>query len=341
LTFLGVAHPPAHTSAPGAAPAIAAMRVAYSGRMQAQSTCTPPIIISPTRPMKADGVDWAEITIVQPVTEDTAFYLSTTLGTLRPNPVSIEAGGAVGKGAITSETVGEATISCVRSVPRVPTEATRPVTVHFKPPVTGFDLRVDPPRMPWVDRADIVVTLLRDDETPVRTDETRVVTLHRDSGSGDIQPTELKIERDEFQGRATFTPYQTGHVRVAATTPDFARVAVDIEVTSLPYLMFMLPVLGGICGGVVAWTRRPGAAPSAGDAPGSRRRIPRGLILRAGIGLLAGTILHWSFVFDLLPLQRTVVMNQFSWFVLPAIGGWLGTKVFDVVLRPVGVASSP
>lgn len=325
-----------------AAPAIFSGADVYVEMLHQESLCKPPMLVSPTRPMLADGSDAAEITIVQPVTETTEFYLRTTLGTLDPNPVLIQANRTVGKALLRSDTPGEATVTCVRAVPPVSTGDDVSISVRFKQPVAGFQLRVDPPRMPWVDRAEVVVTLLREDETPVATDEPRSVALHRESGSGDIQPGELEIPAGQFQARAAFTPFQTGPVRIAATTPGFQPAIVALEVTSLPYLMFMLPMLGGICGGLVAWTRPRGAAggpmPLADrQAAAWWRRLPPGLGVRLGTGLLTGTILHWAFVFELLPLPRTVVMNQFSWFVLPVIGGWLGTKVFEIVLKPVGI----
>jgi hypothetical protein len=55
---------------------------------------------------------------------------------------------------------------------------------------------------------------------------------------------------------------------------------------------------------------------------------------------VTGTVLHWALVFRVLPiLPRPVVMSLFSWFVLPLIGGWLGTEVFRVLLNQFGIGS--
>jgi len=303
--------------------------------------CMPNMLVAPMRPLKADGQDSAVVTIVEPVTVDTSFYLTTTVGTLDPNPILIKGGQALGTSRITSEIAKEAVVSCVRVVPSLATSGAEPVRIAFKQPVNAFSVEIAPPSISWVDRAGIIVTLLREQKIPVKTDDAVQISLHRDSGKGDIQPETFEIKAGEFEGRSMFLPYQKGPVHISVAIPNFLIESVDFEVTALPYLMFMLPTFGGICGGLVASTWRPAekAGGRRASSPPTNKLVKRTLV-RVMIGLLTGTLLHWAFVFNLVPaLPRAVVMNQFSWFMLPAIGGWLGTKAFDVVLKAVGIGS--
>jgi hypothetical protein len=305
-----------------------------------EGKCMPSMFVAPGS-AKADGQDSAEVTIVEEVTMNTAFFLTTTVGTLDPNPIVIKAGQTLGKARISSEIAKEAVISCAKVVPPFATSGVEPVHIAFKQPVNLYELKVAPPKIYWVDKTEIIVTLLRAPKVSVKTDDPVSISLHRDSGNGEIQPETIEIKAGEFEGRSTFLPYKKGLVRISAVIPNFVSDSVDFEVTALPYLMFMLPSFGGICGGLVASTRRPAGKPGGrrASSPPTNKRLERTLV-SVMIGLLTGTLLHWAFVFNLVPaLPRAVVMNQFSWFVLPAIGGWLGTKVFDVVLKVVGIGT--
>jgi hypothetical protein len=329
--------------------------------LQPASGCGGTILVSPVRPLMADARDFAELTlVVDPVKTDTRFFLNTTLGQLAPNPIVIRAGPSpVGSTKLTSATVGEATVTCVRAVPALAALGTEPVTVRFKQPVTSFELAVTPPRIPWIDRAGIAITLHREGGATIETDERRRISLSRETGSGEIQPEVVVIEEGEFEGRATFLPYEKGPVRISANMSGFLRQHVDLEVVALPYLMFLLPTLGGLCGGLVASVRQrrqdgdaaeastPGITPTTGVArqPDDRQRLSGltsldGPLVRVLVGLLTGTVLHWALVFEVLPiLPRRVVMSLFSWFVLPLIGGWLGTEVFRLLLNQLGIGS--
>ena len=351
---------------------------------QAAAGCGGDILVSPRRPLMADARDFAELTlVVDPVSTETRFYLTTTLGRLAPNPIVIQAGPEpVGSTQLTSDAVGEATVTCVRAVPPVSAADTAPVTVRFKQPVTSFELSVTPPRIPWIDRAGIAITLHREGGATIATDEKRRISLSREAGSGEIQPEVVDIEEGEFEGRATFTPYEKGPVRISAAMSGFVRQHVDLEVVALPYLMFLLPTFGGLCGGLLASVRQrrhdgdaaeastsgspPAAGRDAGEPAGQaagpqalplsppptpptaveRQRDDRGWtglygpLVRVLVGILTGTVLHWALVFEVLPiLPRRVVMSLFSWFVLPLIGGWLGTEVFRVLLNQLGIGT--
>jgi hypothetical protein len=310
---------------------------------QGTTGCAGTFLVSPARTFWANGRDAAELTlVVEPPQQDTSFFVQTTRGRLNPNPIVIKAGQPVGSTQLTSDSVGEAQITCIRAVPAAPMSEAATTTVRFTKPVTGFELAVTPPRIPSIDRAQITVTLLSgegEDRTPIQTDEKRTISLTRDK-AGEIIPEQVEIEPGKFQGSAVFQPYDRGIVRISASTPDFPSQQVSLNV-ELPLLMFLLPPLGGLCGGVLAAVRetlhrRKGAA--------TRRRASLtsldGPLMRIVAGIITGALLQWAMVFEVLPiLPRRAVMSLVSWFFVPVIGGWLGTEVFQLLLSQVGIRS--
>ena len=336
------------------------------------------IIVEPARALLADGQDFAELTLLVPSIEaETDFFLSTTRGSIVPNRIRIRPDDPIGKTRLTSDTVGEATVECAQTVPPTALMGKPSVTVLFRKPVARFELVVTPPRIPWVDRASIKLRLLREDGAAIETDEKKRFSLNRDSALGEIIPEVVEIDVGEFEGSATFHPFDVGTVGILAATPGFLPQRVNIEVISLPYLMLLLPVFGGMCGGLVASVRqtRRSTDDRNGDEdlnhhdtgvaraqPARRSSTPnvksrrdrgdrsraidetpsttlRGVLVRMLVGVLTGMVLHWVLVFDLVPaIPRQVVMSLASWFFVPVIGGWSGTEVFRLLLKKFGIS---
>jgi hypothetical protein len=319
--------------------------IAHTGLTFQQGTtgCGGTFLVSPERPFWANGRDAAELTlVVEPPQRDTSFFVQTTRGHLNPNPIVIAAGQPVGVAQLTSDSVGEAKITCVRAVPAATTSEAATATVQFTKPVTGFDLTVTPPRIPYLDRAKITVTLLSgegEDRTPIQTDVKRTISLTRDA-PGEIIPETVDIEPGKFEGSAVFQPYDRGVVHISASTPDFPSQRVELQV-ALPLLMFLLPPFGGLCGGVLAAVRESLQRRTAG-APRHKVRLTSldGPLMRIVVGIITGAFLQWAMVLEVLPiLPRRVVMSLVSWFFVPMIGGWLGTEVFRLLLEQIGIKS--
>ena len=303
--------------------------------------CAGTFLVSPERPFWANGRDAAELTlVVEPPQQDTSFFVKTTRGHLDPNPIVIKAGEPVGSTQLTSETVGEARITCARAVPGALTSEVATTAVLFTRPVTGFELTVTPPTIPYLDTAKITVTLLSgagDGRTPIETDVKRTISLTRD-GTGEIVPDRIEIKPGEFAGSASYQPFDRGVVHISASTPGFSNQRVELQV-AVPYLMFLLSPLGGLCGGALAAVREA-LQKKKGGAPHRKAELTDldGPLMRIVVGILTGALLQWAIVFKVLPiLPRRVVMSLVSWFFVPVIGGWLGTEVFRLVLDQFGV----
>ena len=79
-------------------------------------------------------------------------------------------------------------------------------------------------------------------------------------------------------------------------------------------------LLGGLAGGLVLFFVSGGS-----------------LYSRLVVGVVAGIVLAWAYVFGLLPkVDGVVAHNYISVFVVSILGGYLGIKTFDLILKRFG-----
>jgi hypothetical protein len=58
---------------------------------------------------------------------------------------------------------------------------------------------------------------------------------------------------------------------------------------------------------------------------------------RVPLGALTGVILLWACLFmGISVLPRAAILNPMSVFVISVVGGWLGTGVFEPILKRLG-----
>jgi hypothetical protein len=196
--------------------------------------------------------------------------------------------------------------------------------IPFAPPITRLELKASPPNITLADKAELIVRLLGSDNSPVSTDDQRLISLAIESGRGEIEAKQpLAIEPGKFEGRTTFLPTWRGEVMISASTPNLPTDTFPLEVT-LPVLLLILSALGGLAGGVIAfWVGKDSKW------------------WRIAIGLIAGFVLYWAFIFGVLTvLPRAAVLNPLSAFALSTLGGWLGTEAFTQILKRLGLVTS-
>lgn len=195
--------------------------------------------------------------------------------------------------------------------------------VKFVAPVTTVKFSAVPSRIPLVDKADLVVRLYGSNDKVVPTDVERQISIDLSEPLGSLEPKLVKILAGESEGRANFIPTSKGQVVFTAHTTGFTDLPpVTLEVT-IPLLILALSMLGGLIGGMIAY-----------------KTDPNSRWWRILLGLVTGFMLYWAciFVFSSF-VPRSLVLNQFSAFCLPVLGGWLGTEVFTLILKKFGFAS--
>ena len=282
---------------------------------------------SPQRPFLANGKDPATVHAFVMARRDSPLpgfrlQLFDTSGTLQPVPLVIPPGEEEGEATLTSSFAGDVKVEYLGSAPRVDLDGGKVMTVSFEPPITGLELKPSPRRISLVDAGDVVVSLVDEKGTPIATKARRLVSLTMGSGRGELSAREVAIQPDNSIGRVTFTPVWWGPVTLAASTPNLMSVEARLDVDP-PLALLGISIAGGLVGGYVFMLKR--------------RRTKR---WRVPLGALTGVILFWAVLFlGMSALPRTAILNPISIFVISVLGGWLGTGVFDPILKRLGLAS--
>lgn len=309
----------------------ASIRASEASAPLSPSALKPTITLrySPQRTLLADGRDGASIQAFlldeeDSLAQDIRVQLFNSNGLLQPQPLVIPAGESSGTAILTSQDVDTITVEYVQSRPATIVEGAKKLRIPFGPAIAQIVLDPSPAQITLVDECDLNVKLLNSEGRALKTDLPRVISFEIDRGRGEITNKEITIAPDNFAGRTTFRPTWRGQVALAATTPSLPA-STTIVTVSLPTTLLLLTVAGGLAGGGIAYWREQNA---------KWWRVP--------IGLLTGFVLYWGFVFNLLPLvPRNVALNPLSALALSVIGGWLGTEVFNIILKKLGIGAAP
>ena len=282
---------------------------------------------TPRRKLLADGKDSASIyaLLVAPVTgapEDVTLSLLNDDGTLAPDVVVIPKGKFSGTARLTAQRSGKVTVEYVGATPAAQLLGTPRVEVDFGPPITKLGLSTSPPQMSLLEATELVVRLLDESGKPLATDEPRQVFLTIDKGNGELEPNTLNFPPGGAEQRARLRPTRVGAVEIAAASTGLLTVRGTVQV-HWPLIAIVLSALGGLVGGALAYLQE-------------RRKTWQ----RLATGLVTGFILYWAIVFiGLEQLPAAIALNPLSAFALSVIGGWLGIKVFELLLKRLGVST--
>jgi hypothetical protein len=240
-------------------------------------------------------------------------------GTMAPVPLVIPPGEEEGTATLTSDREGPVKVEYLSSTPVVELDGDKVMNVTFEPPIVGFEVQPSPPRISLVDTCDLVLRLVDENGTPIATKTRRTVSLALLAGRGEFSAREVPIEPDSSTARVTFTPVWWGPVTVTASTPNLVNVSAGVQVNP-PLALLGFSLAGGLLGGYVFMLKR---------GKSKRWRVP--------LGALTGVILLWACLFlGLGVLPRAAVLNPMSVFVISVVGGWLGTGVFEPILKRLG-----
>jgi hypothetical protein len=286
------------------------------------------LVYSPDRTILADGRDSAVVQAfllgedVAP--RDIAITLFNDGGILRPNPLIIYAGEDHGEAVLTSTKQMTVKVQFRRSHPAMKVVGSGVLNIRFGPPITKLVMTLSPPTIGLVDDADLIAQLTDDNGTAIATDHLREVSFAIERGRGKLEPSTLKIDSSKYEARAKLYPTMIGEMRVLSFTPNLVTASTRLDV-KFPLLLTVLSLMGGAIGGVIrAWDSR------------------KGRVARTAIGVATGFVLYWGIVFGLLAqlLPQHAIMNPFVAVVISIAGGWAGTKVFEPILKRIGVAGA-
>ena len=252
---------------------------------------------------------------------DMLVYVMSSVGSLQPEPIVIPKGQNSGKAQLTYDRPAAVSVKFMSSVPWSKGVSGLPLKIAFGP--TKLKIRPNPPKIGLFESTEIAVQLADANGNSVADDEKREVWLAVESGGGGLEQTSLIIDPNDPRVTTKFRPTLPGAVRLRAESPNLGAAESEITVVT-PVLILILCAIGGLIGALVAFY-------SEKDAKWPR--IP--------IGIVTGFVLYWLLVFGLVLIPKfphILVFNPFSAVILTVIGGWLGTRVFSIVLQKIGIS---
>lgn len=280
---------------------------------------------SPQRRLLADGNDTATIYAFLVGEEDfvTQRNINVRLfnnnGALIPKPLVISAGQDNGFSTLTSNEIGNVTVEYLGSTPKLNLEGEGRLEIPFGPPITNLDIIASPPVISLEDKADIVVRLVDNRRKAIATDKPIIVSFTIDKGQGKIEQKEITISGGNSEGRTQFSPTNMGQVYITAAAPNMLSKTVPIRIT-FPVMLLLLSGIGGLIGGLIKLITNLGKN--------------KFFTLTVLIGLFTGPLLYWATTVGVISLFPNLnVLNLLSAFFISMLGGWVGTKVFSLILR--------
>ncbi len=264
---------------------------------------------------------------VERTTKEIRLTLGSSGGVITPAQLVIPAGsteGAESSARLTSNQVGTLELRCINPSRTVDMQGDSTVRAYFGPPISAISVLPSPPEISLVDKSDVVVSLVDEQGTPVPTDTARRVSLMLSEGKGEFESVDLTIPAGSSQARTSFAPIKRGDVVLSASTPTLPVATARMTVLT-PVMLIVVALVGGLVGGAIAYYT------------GKREESKA---WRFVIGLVAGFLLYWAFMFGVAPvLGAAVVLNPLSAFALATLGGWLGTQVFTILLKRLGLVT--
>jgi hypothetical protein len=279
----------------------------------------------PKRPLRADKNDAATICVIlpdEPAREDMLIYLSSDIGPPNPYPIKIQKGESIGKATLVADRAGAIQFWYDYSTPPARAPDVLP-TIKFCAPVWGWKIVPKSPRIGLFESEEIGLQLVDSSGTAVPADEEREANLSIASGTGQFDKWSVRFDSEKGYATATFIPTSPGIIEVVGTTLYLQDQSARFIVT-MSFSLLVLCAVGGTLGGLVSYlTQKPSASWA-----------------RIFIGLITGFVLYWAFLFGAVHLSsfsHGFLFNPFVAMVLSIIGGWIGTNVFTIVLKPLGL----
>lgn len=166
--------------------------------------------------------------------------------------------------------------------------------------------------------------------------EVTVVMVANSKGRGVFKPVaSAVIKKDSFQKDVTFIPTWPGRVELLASSAKLASAPSAVNVSLTPVWLLVI-FTGGVVGALVGLFSEP-AGKNA-----SRTSAAQRVLIRLFVGVVAGALLYWAYLFGILlpPLPSTanaVLFHSLTAFFVPLLGAFAGIGVLAKLLRNFGL----
>ena len=250
---------------------------------------------------------------------DVYVWLSPDHGSIDHQPLVIPKCAITGSAQLSSKYPVHTTVlyNVVPGTYQVAAPAT--LQASFVRPIIGIGTAPDGTQtLSLIDRVPLVAQFFDANGDIAPTDSDRTVMFVSNNSVISPQEESIPVKAGQYSAQTTILPFWlgTGTIFVSA---DHLKTA-SHQIAVIGWVLIIVCLIGGSAGGLVSFLIGGGKAYS-----------------RVLVGISAGIVLTWAYVFGLLPkVDATVAHNYISVFVVSILGGYLGVKAFDLVLKQFG-----
>jgi hypothetical protein len=200
-------------------------------------------------------------------------------------------------------------------------EAPAALRASFVRPIVGIGIIPKGTQtLSLVDRGPIVAQFFDIDGDTIPTDSERTVTFVSDNSFISTKQQTVALKPGDLSAQTEILPFWLGTGSIFVTTDRLKSPDPPHRVEVVGLTVISVCLIGGLAGGLVLFFVSGGS-----------------LYSRLIVGVVAGIVLAWAYVFGLLPkVDGVVAHNYISVFVVSILGGYLGIKTFDLILKRFG-----
>ncbi len=197
-------------------------------------------------------------------------------------------------------------------------EAPAALRASFVQPIVGIGIIPSGTQtLSLIDRGPIVAEFFNLDGAAIPTDTARTVTFVSDNSFITTKQQSITLKAGDLSAQTEIVPFWLGQGSIFVTADRLKSPDPPHHVEVVGMTVIAVCLLGGLAGGLVLFFVSGGSIYS-----------------RLVVGVVAGIVLSWGYVFGLLPRVDGVIAHNFiSVFVVSILGGYLGIKAFDIILK--------
>jgi hypothetical protein len=245
-------------------------------------------------------------------------WLSPDHGELDHEPLLIPKCSISGESHLSSKYPVQATIAYTVAPATYAVEAPSALRASFVRPIVGIGIYPKGTQtLSLIDQGPIVAQFFDVDGNTVPTDSERTVTFVSDNSFIATKKQSIDLKPGALSAPTEILPFWLGQGSLFVTADGLKSPDPPHHVQVVGASVIAVCLCGGLAGGLVLFLISGGK-----------------LYSRLIVGVVAGIVLAWAYVFGLLPnVDGVIAHNYISVFVVSILGGYLGIKVFDIVLK--------
>jgi len=253
---------------------------------------------------------------------DILVWLSPDHGTLDQQPLKIPKCSISGESHLSSKYAVKASIRYTVVPPNLPVEGPARLQASFVQSIIGIGIIPNGKQtLSLIDRGLMVAHFFDINGATVPTDLERTVKFVSGNSIVSAKDQSIVLKPGAFSAETLLLPFWLGNSSIYVTADRLKTATHHVEIVGMTVIFICL--IGGLVGALVSFLTAGGVFYS-----------------RVIVGVAAGIVLTWAYVFGVLPKVDAVLAHNFiSVFVVSVLGGYLGIKAFEIVLKLFGWGS--